>query len=328
MADRDSDMMREDRRLTGAVLDALTSQICILDTAGTIQFVNRAWREFALENGGSPLHDDIGCSYLDVCRVAAGPASEEARAFERGVRDVLEGRSDLFEMEYPCHSPTENRWFLGIVTPLKSELRGAVVLHANITDRKRVEIQLAKLAATDSLTSLPNRRFFLEFANREVRRAQQFGVPASVVMIDIDHFKSINDTYGHATGDEVLRRVAKAFSASIRKSDVIARLGGEEFAILLPGAGEAEARRLSEKLCLDLSESEISIGDNGLRVTASFGVAELSARDATIAASLKRADAALYAAKRAGRNKVMTFHPGQSARALSREPPPKEPSLE
>jgi hypothetical protein len=166
----------------GAVLDALTSHICVLDTSGTITVVNEAWRRFALENASAPAppRTGIGTNYLEVCGSASGPASEEAAAFARGLRDVLEGRSELFQLEYPCHSPTEDRWFMGRVTPLKGDQRGAVVSHQNVTDRKLVEFELAKLAATDSLTGLPNRRFFLDIANREVDRVRRFGVPASL----------------------------------------------------------------------------------------------------------------------------------------------------
>jgi diguanylate cyclase (GGDEF)-like protein len=223
------------RGFAGAVLDALTSHICVLDASGVITLVNEAWRQFALENSSVATRTGVGTHYLDVCRAATGPGSEEAAAFADGVRGVLEGRNGLFQLEYPCHSPTENRWFVGRVTPLKGSERGAVVSHMNVTDRKLVEFELARLAATDSLTGLPNRRFFLDMANREVDRVRRFRVPASVVMIDVDHFKDINDTYGHAAGDDALRHLAVSFRASLREVDVLARLGGEEFAVLLPG---------------------------------------------------------------------------------------------
>ena len=228
-------------------------------------------------------------------------------AFAQGVRDVLQDRSELFEMEYPCHSPTEDRWFVGRVTPLKIKRKGAVVSHMNVTDRKRVELELVRLAATDSLTGLPNRRFFLEVANREVERVRRFEVPLSVVMIDIDHFKSINDTYGHAAGDEALRQVAALLSPCLRAVDVIARLGGEEFALLLPGTNEAGAEILSEKLRKALASTSVQAGPETVRITASFGAADVHLTDRDIDASLERADAALYSAKHAGRDRVVTF---------------------
>ena len=197
-------------------MDALTSHICILDPSGTICLVNHAWRRFATENGAVSIRSEVGSNYLAVCRVASGPGSEDAGAFAKGVQDVLQGRSELFEMEYPCHSPTEDRWFVGRVTPLMIRRKGAVVSHMNVTDRKRVELELAKLAATDSHTGLPNRRFFLEVANREIERLRRFDVPLSVVMIDIDCFKEINDT--HAAGDD-LSDGGPSFD--VRKADVV-----------------------------------------------------------------------------------------------------------
>jgi len=108
------------RGFAGAVLDALTSHICVLDASGVITLVNEAWRHFALENTSAPTRTGVGSHYLEVCRSATGPGSEEAAAFADGVRAVLEGRSELFQLEYPCHSPTENRWFVGRVTPLST----------------------------------------------------------------------------------------------------------------------------------------------------------------------------------------------------------------
>ena len=288
-------------------MDALTSHICILDARGTIRLVNHAWRRFATENGAVSIRSEVGSNYLAVCGVASGPGSEESGAFAQGVRDVLQGRSELFELEYPCHSPTEDRWFVGRVTPLKLKRKGAVVSHMNVTDRKRVELELVKLAATDPLTGLPNRRFFLEVANREVERVRRFDVPLSVVMIDIDHFKNINDTYGHAAGDEALRQVAASLSPSLRAIDVLARLGGEEFALLLPGTNETGAEIISEKLRKALASTSVQAGPETFLITASFGAADVHLTDRDIDAGLERADAALYSAKHSGRDRVVTF---------------------
>jgi diguanylate cyclase (GGDEF)-like protein len=177
----------------------------------------------------------------------------------------------------------------------------------NVTDRKLVEFELARLAATDALTGLPNRRFFLDMANREVDRVRRFGVPASVVMIDADNFKDINDTYGHAAGDDALRQLAVSFRASLREVDVLARLGGEEFAVLLPGTDESGAQRVAEKMRTALSSEPVSTGQHTFRLTASFGTTDLSSGDFDITPALGRADAALYSAKRSGRNCVRAF---------------------
>jgi diguanylate cyclase (GGDEF)-like protein len=285
-----------------AVIDALASHICVTDQHGVIIAVNRAWRRFGEENSGGLCKSDLGTHYLRVCQSSSGPGADEANDFALGVRAVLEGQSELFELEYPCHSPTESRWFLGRVTPIGVEQGGAVVSHLNITARKLMEFELAKLASTDPLTGLPNRRYFLEAASREFEHIRRFGGSASVVMIDLDHFKALNDTYGHAAGDEALRSVTRA--CRLRDTDVLARWGGEEFVALLPGTDEEGALIVAEKLRCAVSEEPIEVGSTNITVTASLGVAQVWSHDKAIDEALGRADRALYTAKKAGRNRV------------------------
>jgi diguanylate cyclase (GGDEF)-like protein len=296
----------EEEGFASAVIDALTSNICVTDREGVILAVNRAWRVFTVENPPVSNLAGVGTHYLKVCRSASGPGSEGAEKFALGVQSVLDGKAELFQMEYACHSPTQNRWFLGRVTPLNTRRRGAVISHMAVTDRKLLEFDLVRLAATDSLTDVPNRRYFLEAANLEVERASRFGAAASLVMIDLDHFKSVNDTYGHAVGDEALRCLTRVCRTRLRQTDVLARIGGEEFAILLPGTSEKVAVSIAEKLCRAVGETPVKGSHNQFTITASFGVAEVRAGDNGADECLGRADLALYAAKRAGRNCVMS----------------------
>ncbi len=297
----------ETKGFAAAVIDSLLSQLCVVDRDGIIIAVNRAWLNFKRENSPAPAQSDIGIHYLKVCRNASGLGSEEGRPFATGLRSVLSGRAELFELEYPCHSPTVNRWFLGRVTPLRAEQGGAVISHLNITDRKLVELELARLAATDALTGLPNRRFLEQTGSIELDRVRRFGGSASLIMLDVDHFKAVNDTYGHAFGDEALRGLARTCKASLRQIDVFARYGGEEFVILLPGTTEAGAISVAEKLRASLAAMPVSDGHNEIALTASFGVADLLPSDLRIDAGVARADAALYAAKHSGRNCVKSF---------------------
>jgi len=290
-----------------AVIDALSSHICVIDGDGVIVAVNRAWRKFAAGNPPVSPRTTLGANYLTVCEDASGPGSEGAAAFASGVRAVLRGERDHFQMEYPCHAPTENRWFLGDVTRLGGRRKGAVISHATITNRKLLEFKLMRLAETDGLTGLPNRRYFIAAANLEVERVRRFGAQASLVMLDLDHFKTVNDTHGHSGGDQALGHLARVCRKRLRQIDLLARIGGEEFALLLPGTSEAGALAVAEVLRRALSETPVKAGGGDFSMSASFGVAEISPGDTSVAGPLDRADRALYAAKRAGRNRVMSF---------------------
>jgi len=166
--------------------------------------------------------------------------------------------------------------------------------------------QLADLALAsrrDPLTGLPNRRAFEEDLAREAARAARTGASLSVVMLDVDRFKAVNDGHGHAAGDSVLRAVAARAAAAIRAGDLLARVGGEEFAILLPGADLARAAEAAERVRATLAERPVEAGGTALAVTASLGCAALASGEAP-EALVARADARLYAAKGAGRNRV------------------------
>ena len=173
--------------------------------------------------------------------------------------------------------------------------------------------ELHFLATRDSLTGLYNRAEFINLANGELTRAARHGFETAIVVIDLDHFKVVNDTLGHPAGDRVLRSVGAVLSAELRASDVIGRLGGEEFIVLLPQTPPALARSVAEKLRARLAESTLDPESPALRITASFGVASASPQDgsADFEAIYQRADAALYRAKGDGRNRVCVADAGQ-----------------
>jgi diguanylate cyclase (GGDEF)-like protein len=169
-------------------------------------------------------------------------------------------------------------------------------------------------AVTDDLTQLTNRRGFMQALEGEMRRGDRFGGSLSLVLLDLDDFKLINDRYGHHTGDEVLREVAKALQNRVRDVDVPGRLGGEEFAIILPQTDLAGGKRLAENLRVAIERVRIGAADR-VTVTASLGVVARGAGE-TPADLLQRADVALYRAKGAGKNRVA------AGRAPAKKSPP------
>jgi two-component system cell cycle response regulator len=164
---------------------------------------------------------------------------------------------------------------------------------------------LREQATRDSLTRLWNRSSILEALTRELARAEREASPLGVVIVDLDHFKQINDNHGHPAGDVVLRESARRMQSGVRQYDSVGRYGGEEFLILLPNCGEAESFSQAERLRKQLSQNEIRIDDLSIRVTASFGVAAaIPGEPWTSEGLIRRADEALYVAKKSGRNRV------------------------
>ncbi|MBL9028650.1 MAG: diguanylate cyclase [Myxococcales bacterium] len=185
------------------------------------------------------------------------------------------------------------------------ELEGAV--RKRTAELEAANLRLKELATTDGLTKLSNRRSFEEQAIRDLSEATRSGRPVALVLCDVDRFKSYNDRYGHAFGDEVLRHVAGILRAEARSMDLVARVGGEEFAILMPDTGLDEASVAAERLREAVAKDPL--GKGGERVTASFGVAATSPGRAALDALLRAADDALYASKRGGRNRVSLAPP-------------------
>lgn len=442
--------------LLASVIDALTGHIAVLDSRGVIVAVNHAWRRFARENDLPGEDFLVGARYLAACEQAASSGADEtAAAALRGIGAVLAGESETFALEYPCHAPQEDRWFvlratrtalpeaavvvchdditarkrvekqldttahlLGEVletlpvgvwildaggrivfgnpagqriwagaryvgpeefgeyrgwwldsgepiaahewagaraishgeTSVDQEIEiecfdgtrkvllhsaipliggdtvtGAIVVNQDITARKREEEELARthaaleaahagleaalarewtLARTDPLTGASNRRHFLDLAAHALMVARRYGQPLSVVLVDLDHFKQVNDTLGHQRGDDMLRAVVEVAGRHLRASDVLARHGGDEFIALLPHTSAEGGRALAERVRGDFAATVADGGEEGLHPTISCGVAELRADDATVESLVVRADAALYSAKRAGRNRT------------------------
>ncbi len=176
----------------------------------------------------------------------------------------------------------------------------------DITERKRLEHQLHQLAATDGLTGITNRRRFMEVAAGEIKRAARLKHPLALALVDLDHFKQINDTYGHAIGDEALKALTCICRRTIREIDVQARFGGDEFVVLFPETTLDAAHAIMERVRLAVSAQSVDVNSRQVALTISVGIASLASASTSLDALIEHADQALYQAKAAGRNRVVT----------------------
>lgn len=213
-----------------------------------------------------------------------------------------------WHLEYRVELPRQGlRWRQGDAQPRRLE-DGSTLWHGFITDvteRKRIEAELKEFATIDFMTQLPNRRYFMVQIEAELARIQRAKEGfAAILMCDLDHFKSINDTWGHAVGDRALRHFATILRAQLGEKDIAGRVGGEEFAVVLPDADITEARAFAERMQQRVVEAPLVEGDRRIALTVSIGIAVMNAADACADAPLSRSDAALYRAKERGRNRT------------------------
>jgi diguanylate cyclase (GGDEF)-like protein len=167
------------------------------------------------------------------------------------------------------------------------------------------EMELRRLASTDPLTSALNRRHFMELAERELRGAKRYGYPVTVALLDVDRFKSINDSFGHSVGDAVLKELTAFCQQQIREHDIFGRYGGEEFVMVLPHADLAAAGTVLERLRARVAGMRLPVGPEGLGFTISIGASQVRPEDDGLRFAIDRADKALYGAKTAGRDRVI-----------------------
>lgn len=214
-----------------------------------------------------------------------------------------------FSVEYRLRRHDgEYRWISDRGVPRFDEtghFAGFIGSCVDINDRKLMEEELLELATKDSLTGFLNRRYFLVRLQEEFARVQRNPqLAASVLMLDLDHFKRVNDTYGHACGDALLRHFAEIVRSQLRKVDLVGRMGGEEFAIVLPDTDLIKAGTFAERLRLHVAETPLQRDQQSIRMTVSIGIALMDSGATGPESSLTLADRALYTAKQAGRNRV------------------------
>lgn len=271
-----------------------------LDSEGRVLRMNQTELRWL----GLPLEQVQGRTYADFLT----PTSQQVFR-DRFPRFMHEGHIKDLEMELLTASGTAMPIMVS-ATAIHDAQGRFVASRSTVfdhTEMKRVQVQLERMARSDALTGLSNRRDFYDKAEHEIARSHRSMQAFCVLMLDVDFFKKINDEYGHAGGDDVLVQLAQLLVAQLRSMDLPARIGGEEFAVLMPGTPLAEAVNAAERVRLALQTTAVALRDGRkVYVTASMGLSQWNPGDADIEAPLKRADAALYQAKATGRNRVCT----------------------
>jgi diguanylate cyclase (GGDEF)-like protein len=282
-----------------SALDEIELGVVLLDSELRVRFVNRALLRLY------HLTDKAIVSGLDfeglMRHVVGRRRAMNAEQFNSYVKTrANEIRSGLEE-------PRDIRMDNGHVIRVNCKTLpdgGRMLVYANVTDLVQQADRLKEMATVDGMTGLFNRRHFLALADIEWSRYQRYRRPLSLLMLDIDRFKSINDQFGHDIGDHVIMRVADICRQYQRKSNVIARFGGEEFLLLLPETVASDAREGAERLRRHVERSDLLIATHTIAATVSIGVAPATSNMRTLFDLIKAADHALYVAKNSGRNRV------------------------
>ncbi|NOQ36716.1 MAG: diguanylate cyclase [Methylococcaceae bacterium] len=285
-----------------AALKATANGIFITDVDAAIKWANPAFTKLT----GYTLEDVIGQKPAELVK-----SGLQDQAYYQQMWDTLRSgkpwRGEIINKHKSGHLYHEELNISPVLNKAGT-IEHFVGVKEDISKRKQMEKELQKLANTDSLTGLFNRRVFLERLQEETKRLNRLEQhSAALLMLDLDFFKQVNDTYGHATGDQVLRAFAEIFTVTLRSIDHAARLGGEEFAVLLPITDEAGALVIAERLRLKAANIAIENPKGTVHITVSVGIAVLSKNDKDYEDVLHRADAALYQAKAQGRNQSCCF---------------------
>jgi diguanylate cyclase (GGDEF)-like protein/PAS domain S-box-containing protein len=294
--------LRESEELLSSISNSIRDGLVLMDETGAVQHFNSA----AAKLFNFSESDFMGLKLREYVRLDDNEEDDinlltsdyydnpTSLTCTTGVLDVVCTRSDgtVFNGSIAV-SPLRRKGQWWIVWSIR-----------DVTDRKEAEEKLIRLATTDSLTGLVNRRVFMEKSQAELERAKRYNHPLSMMMLDIDHFKRVNDTYGHDAGDDVLQGLANIVLGVLRQVDCFARIGGEEFAVLLPDTDQDGAVNVAERVREAVEKTSIVSRSGELFITISIGVSTLSGNIDDLERMLKTADVALYASKRNGRNMV------------------------
>lgn len=301
----------------GRLIESMSDGVLVLDAQDRIVDINPAMKKLLSENGTSWLGREFGAIL---------------KTWAQNAEQLLNGRETRTEIKLP-HQPSQ---YLDLrITPLFDErhtLNGRLIVFRDVSDRKEVErdlrramdrlqtqlieigvlqSQLREQAIRDALTNVFNRRYLEDTLARELARAERENYPLCVIMMDLDYFKDVNDTYGHEAGDQVLKALAETVTRQSRHGDFVCRYGGEEFVLVMPNIGLETALLRAEELHETINAMNITYGVFTLSTTISMGVAMYPEHGRTKEQLLRAADRAMYIAKNTGRNKVVVYPESQ-----------------
>lgn len=285
------------------LLDHLSTVVMELDRDGNIKFVNHAWFKLT---GYAPIETITN----NLAIFGYGDDGRASNYIRHNLAAIVDGRHKHKKIELQLRTKEkESVWVEAQFNDLEKEgeIIGITATFDNINDRKIAELRLNHLASHDTLTDLYNRHYFETELKRLTATARNHGYTHSLLYLDLDHFKVINDTQGHYQGDIVLKEVSNSLKSVKRDSDVLCRVGGDEFAILLPRTSKGEAEVLAQSICETLQKGNFQFDDRIYKISCSVGVTEICGETEEPETFLQQADIALYVAKRRGRNLVHVY---------------------
>ncbi len=304
--------LRESEAFSQATIDALGAHLLVLDEAGNILMVNRSLCDFC-------GRDPTGENYLAAAESTGGPTERDATAFATGIHAVMQNKVSQFTLEYPGSKLLGEHWFLGKVTRFgDDDQMRIVVAHEEITERKNHESHIEYLATHDSLTGLANRTLLSDRLAQAIRQARRNSTRLALMFLDLDRFKNVNDSLGHAIGDLLLKAVADRLAGLVRSEDSLARLGGDEFVILLAGVQDPQnVGQIAAKI-VEAFNTPFQIEGHQLYVSTSIGATVFPDDSEDIQSLLRNADTAMYRAKEASGNTFHFYSQEMSVRAIER----------
>ena len=303
------DLQRKNRDMTNeknkylTIFESLSMAVFIVDSDGMIENMNHAAAKLLNENA-APGDRYYGAAYKEQLKFV-----EVFPWMKRLYSEFINGEENRGEFEA---SMGEQKQYYDIFFSRSLDVSGkflnSIVIVEEITDRKILEKQLEQLATTDPLTGAKNRRSFLKSFEQELKRSSRYHTRFALLMMDIDYFKKINDTFGHESGDKVLKLLVARSNSILRDSDIFGRWGGEEFIILLPETDSGQASAVADRLRRELEKTEVAASDGSImRFTVSIGFTVGDGEETWISGIVQKADDALFMAKKQGRNCVVQY---------------------